>query len=430
MNHPAQGERDWRSVVVNCLRTMIPADAVLPGEDSDWLESGLLDSMAHVEVLVCIEKSAHLPGLFNHLSGGPPRSIRAAADCLAHASALAPPGAAVAREAREANAAATAGIAGWGHCVGEQAVPAQAVEKEFSLPTETISRRAGIESVARTPAGVTELELVAKAAALALERAGLHASAVDCLIVSSETYVGLPSLGFRLHRRLGLRADCGSLDVGGACAGLVNGMFVASSTLRASAASAVLVATADLHQHALPPGKVDGRFAGLFGDGASAFLLCAEPGARQGPYFRLGDFVLGCNGDSSNLLSVRLDEQSALQLEFDGDALGRAAVRQLDALLRRLEAKSGCPLTSAAHFATHQPNPRLLEMLSRQSGLPLEKFPVVCKRYGNLGSSTSGVALSLALEACASGSGRSAGPIFLGALGPGLVWGGCVITAA
>jgi 3-oxoacyl-[acyl-carrier-protein] synthase-3 len=126
---------------------------------------------------------------------------------------------------------------------------------------------------------------------------------------------------------------------------------------------------------------------------------------------------------------VHLDEQSALQLEFDGDALGRAAVRQLDALLRRLEAKSGCPLGSAAHFATHQPNPRLLEMLSRQSGLPLEKFPVVCKRYGNLGSSTSGVALSMALDACGRVSASRTGPIFLGALGPGLVWGGCVITA-
>ena len=324
----------------------------------------------------------------------------------------------------------TAGIAGWGHCVGEQTVPAQAVEKEFLLPTETISRRAGIESVARAPSGVGELELAAEAARRALERTGHEATGVDHLIVSSETYVGLPSFGFRLHRRLGLRADCGVLDVGGACAGLVNALFTASCALRSRAAASVLVATADLHQHALPPGKVDGRFAGLFGDGASAFLLRSMPPPAQQPFFCLGEFVLGCNGDSSNLLSVRLDEQSVLQLEFDGDALGRAAVRQLDALLRRLEAKSGCPLASAAHFATHQPNPRLLEMLSRQSGLPLEKFPVVCKRYGNLGSSTSGVALSLALDSTlvASDAKGANAPIFLGALGPGLVWGGCVIT--
>jgi len=69
-------------------------------------------------------------------------------------------------------------------------------------------------------------------------------------------------------------------------------------------------------------------------------------------------------------------------------------------------------------------------MLSRQSGLPLEKFPVVCKRYGNLGSSTSGVALSMALEECSAGAASPRGPIFLAALGPGLVWGGCVVAGA
>jgi 3-oxoacyl-[acyl-carrier-protein] synthase III len=324
---------------------------------------------------------------------------------------------------------AAAAIVSWAHCVGEESVPADRVERQFGLPTETISRRAGIDSVARAPSGGSELDLAARAAAQVLERAEFITAQVDCLVVSSETFVGLPSLGFRLHRRLGLRADCGILDVGGACSGLINALFVACSTLRSANASAVLVTTADLHQHALPPGKVDGRFAGLFGDGASAFLLTSAPRAGGRPCFHLGEFSLGCNSDSSNLLSVRLDEQSVLQLEFDGDALGRAAVRQLDALLRRLEARSGCSLGSAAAFATHQPNPRLLEMLARQAGLPLEKFPVVCKRFGNLGSSTAGVALSMALEVCAAKAPSSIGPIFLAALGPGLVWGGCVLSA-
>ncbi|HUK52656.1 MAG TPA: 3-oxoacyl-[acyl-carrier-protein] synthase III C-terminal domain-containing protein [Candidatus Binatia bacterium] len=430
MNQPAQGERDWQSLVVHCLRTMLPADAAAPSDDIDWIENGLLDSMAHVEVLACVEKAALLPGVFDHCPDGPPRTIRAAVDCLRRANSAARPQESRAMNLGDSTGTLAAGIAGWSHCVGEESVSAQEVEREFGLPTETISRRAGIESVARVPAGVTELDLAERAAARALLRCGFTSSQVDYLIVSSETFVGLPSLGFRLHRRLALRADCGILDVGGACAGLVNALFVAAATLRSSAAASILVATADVHQHALPPGKVDGKFAGLFGDGASAFLLTAAPLAPQQPHYRLGEFTLGCNGDSSNLLSVRLDEQSVLQLEFDGDALGRAAVRQLDALLRRLEAQSGCALASAARFATHQPNPRLLEMLSRQSGLPLEKFPVVCKRYGNLGSSTSGVALSMALEECSAGAASPRGPIFLAALGPGLVWGGCVVAGA
>jgi 3-oxoacyl-[acyl-carrier-protein] synthase III len=247
--------------------------------------------------------------------------------------------------------------------------------------------------------------------------------------VTSETFLGLPSLGFALHRRLKLREDCGVLDVGGACAGLVNALFVGTSILRSSPARLALAVTADVHGQTLRPGQVDGRFAGLFGDGASAFVLRRMPRGSNGIHYCPGEFVLGCTPSTSpsRLIAVSPDGQGGVQLEFDGDALGRAAVRQLDALLRQLEARSGCRLESASSFATHQPNPRLLEMLARQSGLPMERFPVVCRRFGNLGSSTAGVALSLALEQQAAGASNSAGPIFVAALGPGLVLGGCVL---
>ena len=319
-------------------------------------------------------------------------------------------------------------IAGWGHSVGSELVPAAAVEKAHSLPVDTILRRAGIETVARAAHDENELDLAARAAAAALDRAGAKAPQVKCLVVTTETFVGLPSLGYALHRRLQLREDCGILDVGGACAGLVNALFVGSSVLRSSAAGTALIVTADLHRQALRPGQVDGRFAGLFGDGASAFFLRrVEPG-NNGSHYCPGEFFLGCTSSSPHLISVNPDGQGGVQLEFNGDALGRAAVRQLDALLHQLESRSGCPLESASSFATHQPNPRLLEMLARQSGIPMERFPVVCRSFGNLGSSTAGVALSLALEQNSLRAHQHPGPIFVAALGPGLVLGGCVLT--
>ncbi|HVN07906.1 MAG TPA: 3-oxoacyl-[acyl-carrier-protein] synthase III C-terminal domain-containing protein [Patescibacteria group bacterium] len=318
-------------------------------------------------------------------------------------------------------------FAGWGYSVGAERVPAAQVEREHGLPVDTILRRAGIESVARAAQGENELDLAARAAATALERAGTDATQVECLVVTTETFQGLPSLGYALHRRLELRADCGVLDVGGACAGLVNSLFVASSVLRSSGAGTALVVTADVHGQTLKPGRVDGRFAGLFGDGASAFFLRRMDAGKNGTHYSPGDFLLGCSASSSRLISVSPDGQGGVQLEFDGDALGRAAVRQLDALLRQLETRSGCQLASASSFATHQPNPRLLEMLARQSGLPMERFPVVCRSFGNLGSSTAGVALSLALEANSPKDHEQPGPIFVAALGPGLVLGGCVL---
>jgi 3-oxoacyl-[acyl-carrier-protein] synthase III len=320
-------------------------------------------------------------------------------------------------------------FAGWGHRLGARLLPAAAVEKEHGLPVDTILRRAGIESVAKVSGGETELDLAEAAARSALARAGVATSAVDLVVVTSETFLGFPSLGFALHRRLALREDCGVLDVGGACAGLVNALFVGSSILRSSPARVALLVTADVHGQALRPGQVDGRFAGLFGDGASAFVLRSVPPDGDSTRYSPGEFVLGCTAasSSSRLISLAPDGHGGVQLDFDGDALGRAAVRQLDALLRQLESRSGCSLESASSFATHQPNPRLLEMVARQSGLSLERFPVVCRSYGNLGSSTAGVALSLSLEEHSPNAERDPGPIFVAALGPGLVLAGCVL---
>jgi len=426
------GALDARAAVEQGLRTMLGPEASVPAEKVDWIAGGLLDSMAHAEVLVAIEKLAGLPDVFDGLAGGPPRNTRAAVELVEAALSERKRAKARASVTAQEHPASAVSIAGWGHCVGAQSVPAAVVEKEHGLAPDTILRRAGIESVARAGRDEGELDLAVRAAQAALARAGASPSQVDHVIVTSETFLGLPSLGFALHRSLKLREDCGVLDVGGACAGLVNALFVGNSILGSTAARVALAVTADVHGQTLRPGQVDGRFAGLFGDGASAFVLQRTPHGGNGTHYSPGEFVLGCTPSSSpsRLIAVSPDGQGGVQLEFDGDALGRAAVRQLDALLRQLETRSGCRLDGASSFATHQPNPRLLEMLARQSGLPLDRFPVVCKNFGNLGSSTAGVALSLALEQHTPPANAQPGPIFVAALGPGLVLGGCVLQLA
>jgi hypothetical protein len=39
-----------REMVEKCLRAVLPVGSGLPAHDEDWVESGLLDSMAHIEV--------------------------------------------------------------------------------------------------------------------------------------------------------------------------------------------------------------------------------------------------------------------------------------------------------------------------------------------------------------------------------------------
>jgi beta-ketoacyl ACP synthase len=167
---------------------------------------------------------------------------------------------------------------------------------------------------------------------------------------------------------------------------------------------------------------VTGEFGGLFGDGASAFLLREECGQGQAAKYALGDFFFGCVERYADAVCVSDDKDGRLTLRFDGDALSRAAISRMEKIITLVEQRSGIAREEAGAFATHQPNPRLMALVAKQCGLRESLFPPVARAAGNLGSSTCGTALHLALTAA--GDKPPAKPIFLASLGPGLLFGG------
>ncbi len=416
-----------QEIVEYCLRLALPEGAPLPAAGEDWITVGALDSMGHVDVLLCIEKAVGLKDFFSRAEGLPPTTTRAIVDAVQEALAKRREVAQEPATGTREGVAGAAEMAGWGFALGGRLVQTAEVEQQFALPAGTISSRAGITSVVRVSEEESEVTLAIRASQAALNRAAVDAGNVDWIVASSETFLGFPSLGSTLHSRLLARAACGVLDVGGACVGLLNGLFVARSLLAAGMASQILVATADVHSRRLAPGQVAGEFGGLFGDGASAFLLSRAEDAAASQHYRLGDFQFGCAGTFSSALVIGAGAKGEVSLQFDGEALARAAVARLERIIKEIALHTGLGLEAASSFATHQPNPRLLELLARQAGLPLEKFPVVAKTCGNLGSSTCGVALAKALEEHGIKPADQRGPIFLAAVGPGMLWGGGVL---
>jgi 3-oxoacyl-[acyl-carrier-protein] synthase-3 len=324
------------------------------------------------------------------------------------------------------NTGALAVLAGWGVAIGAQRVAAKDVEREFGLPAGKIAKGAGIESVARVAEGEDECTLAARACEAALAAAGADIGAVECVIATSETHAGYPSLGALLHAQLLADPQVAVFDVGGCCLGVVNALAVAQSLIAAGSFRRVLVATADVHSRILTPARVKGEFGALFGDGASAFVMAPAADGQPGSYCP-GEFIFGCDATAASAIRVGLTRDLSLELKFNGGELARAAVTRLQELIADLELRSGAGRATASSFATHQPNPRLVDLLARQLRVPREKFPAVARTHGNLGSSTCGVALSMALTECAARPEGERGPIFVAALGPGLLWGGTVL---
>jgi len=311
--------------------------------------------------------------------------------------------------------------------MGSRIIPSEEVDRAFGMPAGKLRDRAGIESLRYAAEGENELTLGARAAQEALRAAQCGPQQLDWIIATSETHHDYPSLSAQLHSRLLVREDCGALDVGGACLGLLNALAVAQSLLVAGQAQTIAVVTADVHSRTLTPARVAGEFGGLFGDGASAFLL-RRAAAGHSDGFRLGDFLFGCAGQYAPAIQVTGSQDGRLDVQFDGEALSRAAITRMEKVLAAVELRSGIRRTAVGGFATHQPNPRLVALLAKQCGVSPEVFPPIAKTSGNLGSSMCGAALHACLQTAAKQPRGERKPIFLASLGPGLLFGGGWLT--
>lgn len=308
--------------------------------------------------------------------------------------------------------------------VGSRTISSEEVDRAFGMPAGKLRSRAGIESLAYAAEDENELTLGARAAQQALHAAACGAQELDWIIATSETQRGYPSLAAQLHSQLLARENCGALDVGGACLGFVNGLAVAQGLIASGHARTIAVITSDVHSRTFKPGLVPGEFGGLFGDGASAFLLHARNGSTPQGTYSLGEFFFGCAGQYAGAIRVADAPNGSFDVHFDGEALSRAAITKLEKVVWEIELRSRIARSSLQGLATHQPNPRLVTLLAKQCGLPLDKFPVVARSFGNLGSSTCGVALDAILQSARNHHCDQLRPIFAASLGPGLLFGG------
>jgi 3-oxoacyl-[acyl-carrier-protein] synthase III len=315
-------------------------------------------------------------------------------------------------------------IAGSAAQFGSRRVPSEEVDRAFGMPIGKLRERAGIESLAYAAEGETELSLGMRAVQRALSAARHAAEELDWIIAASETHLGYPSLAAQLHARLSARQTCGALDVGGACLGLLNALAVAQSLIVSGQGRAIAVVTADVHSRTLLPGRVAGEFGGLFGDGASAFLLRSGDSQSQVSAYRLHDFLFGCVSQYSEAVTVASALDGALDVHFDGESLSRAAITRIEQVITAIEERSGVSRHDVGAFATHQPNPRLVSLIAKFADVAPETFPPVARTCGNLGPSTCGAALHAAIQNAGPDSQGARKPVFLASLGPGLLYGG------
>jgi 3-oxoacyl-[acyl-carrier-protein] synthase-3 len=268
---------------------------------------------------------------------------------------------------------------------------------------EWIERKTAIRSRRYAAPGEATSDLAAKAAARALEHAGLSVDRVDYVIVSTSTPdFPQPPTACLVQDLLGAYgAAC--FDVNAVCAGFVHALVLARTLVASRPGSHAVVVGADLYSRILD--FDDRRTAVLFGDGAGAAVVGAVPPSRG-----MIDFDLASRGDAHNLIRVEAggsrQPASAKTLangghyfRMNGRDVTDIVLHEVPPFVDKLLANAGVAADEIGHVVPHQANGVLLEQLVDRCGLTGATTHRTVEKYGNVGSAAIPVTLDEANRA-------------------------------
>ncbi len=282
-------------------------------------------------------------------------------------------------------------------------------EQMFDTSDEWIRSRTGI---GERRVGGTTTGLAIEAARQALERSGLGPEAVDLVICATQTPDDLcPSTASGVQDALGL--TCGAFDLNAACAGFSYGLVVAHTMLLGGAARTAIVVGVDRMTAAT--NYEDRSTAILFGDGAGAVVLTADPEGGRG----IQAWDTGTDGSHADILSSPIKEGRITGVEMNGKVLFKHMVRYaVDSAATALE-RAGLGVDDIAAVLAHQANQRILDAVADRLGVEEKKVVSVIEHTGN----TSAASVPLALDAAvADGRVTPGDPVLLLGFGGGLSW--------
>lgn len=297
--------------------------------------------------------------------------------------------------------------------------------------SDWIVQRTGIESRFHASPDQATSDLAYEAAVDCLRKAGLGPSDIDMIIVATMTpdhYT--PSSACLVQSRLG--AKCGAVDMNAACSGFMYGLIFGSQLVRSGCSRRTLVIAADKMSCVIDP--QDPKTFPLFGDGAAATLLSADPrepdeasgilAYQLGSAGELGGTLVvpGCGSrmPASEDVLRRRDQY----LKMDGRSVFKWAVRLVPELVTELLGQARLSLEEIDLLIFHQANRRILEAAAEALGADPRQVFMNLDRFGN----TSAASIPIALcEAQQQGRIKPGNHVLLVGFGAGLTWGASIV---
>lgn len=276
-----------------------------------------------------------------------------------------------------------------------------ALPLDYIRTTRNRDPRAAIEA-----AEVSNAEMGARAARMALARAGLDVGDVGLLIGGGcAPNTVSPAEACNIGAALGVQAA--ALDVNSACTSFIAGVYVLSLMDPAKLPDYVLLVCAEPMTGTVDYN--DRSSAVLWGDGALAAVFSPRhPGRAR----VLGSRLVSDPGGHAKVVVPRLGH-----FHQEGRTVQTFAIRKTSELLVETREKfesEGRPF----HFVGHQANRRMLESVCKRCDVPEERHHTNCEFFGNTAGASSGSVISQLWDKW-----KAEDDICVVGVGSGLSWG-------
>jgi 3-oxoacyl-[acyl-carrier-protein] synthase-3 len=266
----------------------------------------------------------------------------------------------------------------------------------------------------------TTASLATDACRRALDAAGVDAAEIDLIVLATATPdQTFPSSATKVQAALGIN-DCIAFDVHAVCTGFLYALSVADSMLRSGNATKALVIGAETFSRILD--WTDRATCVLFGDGAGALVLGAEPtesgilATRLHADGRHNDLLFVDGGPSTT--------GTVGKLRMKGREVFRHAVVNLAGVMNEVLETAGLTTADVDWVVPHQANARILDATAKKLGLPPEKVVVTVDEHAN----TSAASVPLAFDtAVRDGRIKRGDVVVLEAMGGGFTWGAAAL---
>jgi len=327
-------------------------------------------------------------------------------------------------------------ITGLGYYVPDNIVTNDDLSKIMDTNDEWIQERTGIKERHWIPDGSEDSSAVmgAKAAKIAIERAGLTKDDVDFIVFAtlSPDYF-FPGCGVQVQDMLDM-PTIGAIDIRNQCSGFIYALSTADQFIKTGMYKNILVIGAEYHSNGLDKTTRGRGVSVIFGDGAGACILSREEDNSKG----ILSSHLHSEGKHADKLIVASpsikhwvpeilaskEEDISYFPYMDGTFVFKNAVVRFSEVIMEGLQKNNLQTSDIDMLIPHQANLRISQFVQKKFDLNDDQIYNNIMKYGNTTAASIIIALT---EAWENGNIKDNDLVVLAAFGSGFTWGSVIM---